>query len=392
MFRRILFLICYCVTGIFSAVAQDSLRVSFLTCGPGEESYALYGHTAIRVQNLRQGTDLVYNYGMFDFDAPHFVWRFSLGQTDYYLGAQPFDEFAYVYAVRGRYVDEQELALTPAEKAKIDSALRRTALYEDWTYRYNFLKDNCTTRALDNIEEALGQELRLPAVTGKTYREIVREFAEKSPWNRFGNDLALGAEADRPITAREACFSPIYAERVLAGVKVRRGQEEVSLAGAPKRWVEATAPTTPPLGFTPMVFALCLFTVTLGLTVYDVRRKKSSRWFDALLLLTQGIAGSIIAFLFFFSEHPTVGSNWNILWLNPLPLIALVLLFMKRRHHAFALFSALFIVLTTIFFIITALGVQIISGEIVLLASCLLLRSIAYLYIGKQRMALARKA
>ena len=63
--------------------AGDSLRVSLLTCGPGEEAYSVYGHTAIRVQDQRTGEDWVFNYGVFDFDRPHFIWRFVLGQTDY---------------------------------------------------------------------------------------------------------------------------------------------------------------------------------------------------------------------------------------------------------------------------------------------------------------------
>ena len=105
----------------------DSLEVSLLTCSPGKASYELYGHTALRVRDLRDGSDWVFNYGMFDFHAPHFVWRFVLGQTDYYLGAVPFQRFVQSYLRQGRGIEAQVLALRPDEALRVWTALVRTA-------------------------------------------------------------------------------------------------------------------------------------------------------------------------------------------------------------------------------------------------------------------------
>ena len=44
---------------------------------------------------------------------------------------------------------------------------------------------------------------------------------------------------------------------------------------------------------------------------------------DIVLYGLQGLAGCIIAFLFFFSVHPTVGSNWLLILFNPIPLLYL---------------------------------------------------------------------
>ena len=71
----------------------DSIQFSLLTCAPGSEIYALFGHTAIRYQNFSKGVDLVFNYGMFSFDTPHFVYRFVKGETDYQLGITPYSYF-----------------------------------------------------------------------------------------------------------------------------------------------------------------------------------------------------------------------------------------------------------------------------------------------------------
>lgn len=85
-------------TGQASANNNDSIRLSLLTCAPGEEIYSLFGHTAIRYENSSQGIDVVFNYGLFSFNTPNFIFRFSLGETDYQLGATDYERFAAEYA------------------------------------------------------------------------------------------------------------------------------------------------------------------------------------------------------------------------------------------------------------------------------------------------------
>ena len=57
------------------STARAEVKVSVLTCSPGEEVYSLYGHTALRCLNTSTGEDLVFNYGLFDFNTPNFTWR-----------------------------------------------------------------------------------------------------------------------------------------------------------------------------------------------------------------------------------------------------------------------------------------------------------------------------
>ena len=54
-------------------VIPDSIRISLLTCASGEEIYSLFGHTAIRYENYTRGIDAVFNYGIFNFNAPNFI-------------------------------------------------------------------------------------------------------------------------------------------------------------------------------------------------------------------------------------------------------------------------------------------------------------------------------
>ena len=74
-------------------IKPDSIRFSLLTCAPGSEIYALFGHTAIRYENYTRKQDYVFNYGMFSFQTPNFVMRFLMGKTDYQLGVVPYSYF-----------------------------------------------------------------------------------------------------------------------------------------------------------------------------------------------------------------------------------------------------------------------------------------------------------
>ena len=57
-----------------AALPADTLRVSLLTCSPGEEIYELYGHTAIRVQESLTGNDVLFKYGVVNFNCAHFFY------------------------------------------------------------------------------------------------------------------------------------------------------------------------------------------------------------------------------------------------------------------------------------------------------------------------------
>ncbi|HEX2933973.1 MAG TPA: DUF4105 domain-containing protein, partial [Bacteroidales bacterium] len=75
----------------------DSARISLITLTPGEETYAAFGHSAIRVSDPRQGFDYVYNYGTFDFDTPNFYLKFSFGRLLYCLSMSNYSDFAEAY-------------------------------------------------------------------------------------------------------------------------------------------------------------------------------------------------------------------------------------------------------------------------------------------------------
>lgn len=366
---------------------RDSVVISLLTCSPGSLVYELYGHTALRVRTLSTGADWVFNYGTFSFRRPHFIWRFILGETDYELSVSPYAFFYEAYMREGRGIQEQRLNLTPEEERKLVDALSENLQPEKATYRYNFFYDNCTTRAIDMISQAVDGKITWPAAhPNTTFRGVVRKFAEKSPWNRFGQDLLLGAEADRPTTQRQQMFAPLYARDFLAEAVVTApdGSRRKLASPAINLLPPAPAPDDA-IPLTPLWTFGILLAFTVVLTLYEWKRKRYFWPYDVLLFIAQGAAGCIITLLFFASTHPTVGSNWLITFLNPLPLLWFPW-FMKRawagrRSRAIYLQAAFCIVA----FGACATGLQSYPPEALLILCTLALRCVAHITQTRRR-------
>ena len=156
MYRKLLSILSAMIFLFPGVKAQnDSINAYLLTCEPGKAIYELYGHTAIWIEDAGNGTDVVFNYGLFDFSTPHFVWRFSLGKTDYILGATRLRHFLREYSECGSEVFAQQLNLTQDETRRLYDLLVMNSRAENRVYRYNFLYNNCATMALDKIEESI---------------------------------------------------------------------------------------------------------------------------------------------------------------------------------------------------------------------------------------------
>src|SRR5690606_5550069 len=122
----------------------------------GDDLYATFGHSAVRVTDSSAGIDYVFNYGTFDFDTPHFYWKFVRGKLMYSLSAMDFPTFMQAYREEGRSVTEQVLNLSCPEKEMIWQFLQQNYLPENRDYKYDFLYDNCSTRIRDIFDKIFG--------------------------------------------------------------------------------------------------------------------------------------------------------------------------------------------------------------------------------------------
>src|SRR5574337_431851 len=130
------------------------IRVSLLTASPGEELYSTFGHSALRITDTVSNTDIVYNYGTFNFDEPNFYMKFVRGKLPFYLSVERFEDFLFEYQQDNRGITEQVLNLNCYEKERIYALLNENMMGPNRMYKYDFTFDNCTTRLRDLIERA----------------------------------------------------------------------------------------------------------------------------------------------------------------------------------------------------------------------------------------------
>lgn len=357
---------------------MDSVEISLLTCSPHDEIYSLYGHTAIRIQDQRNGEDLAVNYGLFSFEKPHFVLRFIFGLTDYEMGIEPFEAFCRQYRYYGSSVTQQVLNLTNEEKWNILKAVNINYMPENSVYRYNYFYDNCTTRAVDMLTTHLadahvvfeGEQQKYPS-----FREMVHERLKDHPWNRFGNDMLLGVKADSKTTKREWQFLPANAMDDFRHAQIvgQDGSNRPLITREEIVVPEGTQVVGKDFPLTPKDVFLILLTLTVAITLIEACSKKVLWGYDALLMLLCGMAG-IVLFLMLFSQHPTVRLNLQLLLLNPLPLFFIWRMISRARKKKADRQYAGWIILICLFFIG---GIwQHYAEGIFLLASSLLIRNV----------------
>lgn len=365
--------------------ASDEIRVSLLTCEPGTEIYALFGHTAIRYEHPALGQDWVFNYGMFSFDTPNFVMRFVKGETDYQLGVISYQRFEMEYALRGSSVYQQTLNLTSEEKERLIRLLETNYHPDNRVYRYNYFYDNCTTRARDKIEESLMGHIVYPENEKKvTFRDIIHQFTAGNEWSEFGIDLCLGSEADKPIDERKQMFAPFYMLEAARGAMVHRGDTILPLLQSEMKIVEASREDEADFPLSPWHCAMGLLLVSALMVVWGIKRKRVVWVWDILLFGMQGLGGCIVAFLFFFSQHPTVGSNWMLALLNPIPLFYLPFMVYKGIKGQKDFYHWVNSVYLTFFMLVMPFLPQEFNGTVVPLGLSFLLTSVGHIYIYKK--------
>ena len=315
------------------ATTSGPLTVSLITCYPGPEIYELCGHEAIRIRG--EGIDSVWNYGIFDYNEPHFVYRFVKGETDYLVGGYPFAWFLPEYMARGSRVVEQDLNLTPAEAADMRRLLQKVSLPPANRYRYNYIHNNCATRIVDDLDRALGENILYTDTTAYgTYRDAMRGYHRNYPWYQFGIDLVLGSGLDVRMSPRQEMFVPVEMSRHIAAARLSDGRPLVSRTRVLYEGRDDAVLPPTPWWQTPMAASMLLFVISVAVAMADNVRRKVSRWWYALFYLLLGLAGCVVTFLVFLSDHAATSPNLMILWLNPLQLAVPALIWAKSTRPA----------------------------------------------------------
>ncbi len=303
-----------------------ALTISLLTCSPGKEVYAHYGHSAIRVVDTETDIDWVFNYGLFDFETDHFYSKFVKGETYYELGIQDGRYFATEYAYEGRQVYEQVLNLTDSQAVSIFQALMVNYEPLNRTYLYNFVFDNCATRPYKLIRDALGGTLSSTynAVDGMTYRQLLNRYTNPDSWVGFGINMVFGKKADVPLHGDMCVFLP---DQLMFYIS-----EATLPNGTPLVQQEQIAPFTftPTPWYATWYFGYALMIILMLLiTLWDRKRQRWSWYFDLPFALVWLMLFGIAFYLANFSIHPFVGFNIRLV-LFPITHLCVRLLYLLR--------------------------------------------------------------
>ncbi len=300
---------------------SESARFTLLTCSPGPDLYSLFGHTAIRLEDYGEGnnTDIVFNYGTFDFDTENFYLKFARGQLPYELTVSTFGDFQIEYIYSGRGIWEQELLLTQAEKQKLFDLLAENALPENCQYRYDFFYDNCSTRIRDIIANAVDNKVQFTYAYPRkyTFRQAIQSYLDYQPWSDFGIDLALGMPCDREMEYAQCMFLPDslmheFNYAMHNDLHLVKPVEEV----LPQEFELSSTSFFTPI----MVFVLFLIAHTV-IGWWLIKKKGIAlHATDRILFFVVGLIGLMVVLLWFFTDHNATKWNLNILWANPLLL------------------------------------------------------------------------
>ncbi len=365
---------------------EDSVKVSLVTFYPGSEPHNIWGHSEIRVQ---QGpVDLYFNYGVFDFQAPAFMWRFMLGQTDYLC--QPVPRAYATLGMENRRMVEQELNLPQDRALMVRDFLWNNAQPQNRTYRYKFLSDNCSTRPRDIIEMAAGESLQYPAMgdTTVTYRDILAHYCRNYAWEKFGIDLVLGWDVDTTLDQRATMFIPMLLMEAVAEATFTADGQTMPLVKATTvpidKSLDGNVRPPTPWYLSPMTVALLVLALTLLITCRDWRRHNLSHWFDTILFTTGALAGCILFFLIFFSTHEATSPNINVVWLNPLLILLAVLPWFSKTRNAARWLHGLNALVVALLMLAWPWQPQVANIAFFPLMAALITRSLANVMLGSQ--------
>jgi hypothetical protein len=318
--------------GVFSQSSNDTLAY-LLTCGPGTETYSIYGHSALRILIPGKHSDKVYNWGVFEYETPNFAWKFAKGRLDYMLDTENFNGFLKGYYFEKRYVYSQKINIDSKATSKLLELINENLKPENIKYRYDFFYDDCTTRIRDLLERSIGNKLIYPPPeSGKlaTFRDLVGKYQNPYPWLKFGVDLIMGSTADKRASFRDKMFLPIDMKDELSKSVIQRSEKRIPLLQNPEVLLDFDAPlikerflTSPPCVFTAIIIIILIMAAL-------IKSRKIIRIIDIIIYSVFSVLSILMIFFNFFTDHAQMKWNLNIVWLNPLIIVCLVMLILNK--------------------------------------------------------------
>lgn len=366
----------FILISIFPLLSQtDNTQVYLITCDPGPESHTMYGHSALRLYDSISETDVVYNWGVFDFSTTNFNYKFARGQLNYKLAAYSYKSFLNEYGPTKRSVYMQKIYIPDSELLRLKEMLDENLRPENVYYKYDFFWDNCATRIRDILEDVYGDKLVYPEQEGEpevTYRDRLDEYHDGVLWMDAGIDLLLGSPADQPCGFRESMFLPEYLMKNLSEAHVTDGDKRVMLLGPTEMVFDHERPEYDTGILKQPWFWLSVAFIIVFLFTALVRVPALQNGFDLVFWSVLTVLALLMIFLNYVTDHVAMKQNYNMIWLNPLIPIALYAIFAKHKLYWFWRVQ---IALSVIFMLVIVLISQSINPAFIPVLLMIIIRS-----------------
>ena len=296
-------------------ILSENARASVITCDTGNESYSLFGHTAIRITDSENNLDVVYNYGAFDFRTPNFVAKFAKGDLQYFAVANTFSDFMGQYTYEQRSVFEQELILPLAYKQKLFDNLTAVLASSESYYTYKFIDKNCTSMVVDILNKTLESKVITKDFdTDKTYRSILFPYFDNFFYEKLGTSIIFGTKVDQ------------YSNHIFLPFELHKGLQQTQFNNQLLCKESKTL-----LEFKKQVPNSWWDNIYTYLTFLGIILVLDKKYIDVFYILVMGLLGVFFATVGFYSYHQELANNYNVLLFNPTLLVLLYFMVVKNK-------------------------------------------------------------
>ena len=313
---------------------SPTAEVRILTCGPFQgELYSAFGHSAIRVTDPMRGYDVVYNYGIFDFNQPNFYLNFARGYLNYKLAAQSYRDFKYGYVYYNRYIHEQILNLTQAQKQQLFDFLQWNMQPENQYYYYDYFYNNCATKIRDALKATFKEDLQFDGSyidMNYTIRDLTHIYLKQQPWGELGIDIGLGLPMDVKATPEMYMFLPDYIESGFNHATILHNGHPEPLVKDTEVTYESQPEEDQSSNITPLIVFSFLLVIGIIISFIGYRKDKGYFGFDVVLFSILGLVGWVLFLLWVATDHHAAAKNFNLLW--AIPLHFPVVFFLLKKH------------------------------------------------------------
>ncbi|WP_242155106.1 DUF4105 domain-containing protein [Aestuariivivens sediminis] len=343
-------------------------EISVLTVGPGTALNDAFGHSAFRIKDPIKGIDLVFNYGVYDFQTPHFYLKFAQGKLNYLIGLDYYEDFYESYVSQNRTIKAQVLNLSPSEKQGLFAYLLHNYKPENRAYLYEFFFDNCATRIRDVVEETTQNDITFNPPDGfkaKTFRQLIHDHVSLNSWGAVGIDVALGSVIDRKASPYEHMFLPENIYRFFNTATMASNPDK-PLVKQPRVLFEKLEVTPSHNFFTSPLFVFGLIgLLILFITYKDFKNTRRTPWIDVVLFSLTGVIGVFILLLWFATDHTGTHQNYNVLWAFALNLLVIPQLIKTKPAKWFQKYLKFLIILWCLLTLHWIIGVQVFAVALI---------------------------